>query len=118
MLHSGFEAAKYPNIWQTRAAKAAIDAGASVVVGAHPHVLKGARRYKGGFIAYSLGNFVFNRTNDVSAILKVVLDGHGVRETSWVLGPRERWRAGIPDERTTTYVKNLIRGLSMPLGGP
>ncbi|SDY13925.1 CapA family protein [Salimicrobium album] len=36
-----------------------IDAGADVIVGHHPHVLQGFEYYKDGFIAYSLGNFLF-----------------------------------------------------------
>lgn len=117
MMHSGFEGDSRPNIWQTMAAEAAIDAGAVLVVGAHPHVLQGARRYKKGFIAYSLGNFVFDRTDIVSAILKVTIDASGVKDVAWV---PVILRGGFPqltDDQTGTYVKNLLKGLSMPLGG-
>lgn len=37
----------------------AIDKGANLVIGHHPHVLQGVEEYKGSYIAYSLGNFVF-----------------------------------------------------------
>lgn len=40
-------------------AKACIDAGASVVLGHGPHILRGIELYKGGIIFYSLGNFLF-----------------------------------------------------------
>ena len=118
MVHSGFEGASYPNIWQIRAAETAIDAGATLVIGAHPHVLQGARRYKNGFIAYSLGNFVFDRTDIVSAILKVTLDARGVKDVEWVPVLLKNGYPQLTDERTGTYVRNLIKGLSMPLGGP
>lgn len=36
-----------------------VDAGADVIVGHHPHVLQGFEYYNNGFIAYSLGNFLF-----------------------------------------------------------
>ena len=39
-------------------AHAAIDAGASLVLGSGPHVIRGVERYRGRLIAYSLGNFV------------------------------------------------------------
>jgi poly-gamma-glutamate synthesis protein (capsule biosynthesis protein) len=39
--------------------RAAIDAGADVVIGHHPHVLQGVELYKGKYIIYSLGNLVF-----------------------------------------------------------
>ena len=41
-----------------------IDAGADLIVGGHPHVLQSFEYYKGKWIAYSLGNFIFT-TNDV-----------------------------------------------------
>ena len=45
-------------------ARKMIDAGADVVVGAHPHVTQGAEYYKGHLIVYSLGNFLFNGFKD------------------------------------------------------
>ena len=116
MIHSGFEQSQTPNIWQIDAARAAIDAGATLVLGAHPHVLEGARRYKHGFIAYSLGNFVFDGTDIVSAILRVTLDREGVKGVEWT---PVILRNGFPqptDEPTTRYVLNMIKGLSTPLG--
>ena len=40
-------------------AKACIDAGASVILGHGPHILRGIELYKDGIIFYSLGNFLF-----------------------------------------------------------
>jgi poly-gamma-glutamate synthesis protein (capsule biosynthesis protein) len=45
-------------------ARKMIDAGADVIVGAHPHVTQGAEYYKGHLIVYSLGNFLFNGFKD------------------------------------------------------
>jgi poly-gamma-glutamate synthesis protein (capsule biosynthesis protein) len=67
-LHSGYEYTDVPNSTQTGLAHAAIDAGASLVLGAHPHVLQGIEFYKGGVIAYSLGNFVFDLDNSDRAV--------------------------------------------------
>jgi poly-gamma-glutamate capsule biosynthesis protein CapA/YwtB (metallophosphatase superfamily) len=58
-LHWGYEYQDAPARWQIDAAHAFVDAGADAVIGHHPHVLQGIERYKGGVIAYSLGNFVF-----------------------------------------------------------
>ncbi|MDR3051791.1 MAG: CapA family protein [Oscillospiraceae bacterium] len=44
---------------QRQLARAAIDAGADVVVGHHPHVIQGIEKYKDRYILYSLGNLVF-----------------------------------------------------------
>jgi hypothetical protein len=41
-------------------ARKMVDAGADVIVGAHPHVTQGAEYYKENLIVYSLGNFLFN----------------------------------------------------------
>ena len=64
VLHWGTEYADAPSKWQIEAAHDFIDAGADVVVGHHPHVLQGIERYKGGVIAYSLGNFVFQNATE------------------------------------------------------
>ncbi len=59
-VHWGDEHQHVPNAFQRALGRAAIDAGASAVLGHHPHVLQTLERYGGGFIAYSLGNFVFD----------------------------------------------------------
>ncbi len=58
-FHWGEELTKYPKEYQIKLAHIAIDSGASVIIGHHPHVVQGIERYKNGLIFYSLGNFVF-----------------------------------------------------------
>lgn len=58
-FHWSDELQYYPSAYQKNYGRLCIDAGASVVLGHHPHVLQGIEVYKGGLIAYSLGNFVF-----------------------------------------------------------
>ena len=57
--HWGVEGENYPTKRQKDLAYAAIDAGAHMVIGHHPHVLQGVEEYKGRVIAYSIGNFCF-----------------------------------------------------------
>lgn len=57
--HWGAEGYYKPNNVQTDAGRAAIDAGAHIVWGTHPHVLQPIEEYNGGIIYYSLGNFSF-----------------------------------------------------------
>ncbi len=52
-----------PNTRQMQIAHMSIDAGASLVLGHHPHVLQPVEVYNGGIIFYSLGNFVFDQTS-------------------------------------------------------
>lgn len=64
-------------------AHAAVDAGADLVVGHGPHVLRGLEWYRGRLVAYSLGNFSSYRNlalsgaSGISGILQVSLDGDG-----------------------------------------
>ncbi|NMO23484.1 CapA family protein, partial [Pyxidicoccus fallax] len=58
-FHWGREGTYTPEPYQVRLAHAAIDAGASGVLGSHPHVLQSMELYQGAPVVYSLGNFVF-----------------------------------------------------------
>jgi len=58
-FHWGTEGKTELRDYQITLARAAIDAGASVVLGHHPHILQAVERYRQGAILYSLGNFVF-----------------------------------------------------------
>ena len=60
-MHAGIEYSLRPNRQQIEFAHAAIEAGARVVVGHHPHVVEPWERYRGGAIYYSLGNLVFDQ---------------------------------------------------------
>ena len=60
-MHAGIEYAGKPNNSQINFAHAAIDAGADLVIGHHPHVVQTLEKYKGKYIFYSLGNFVFDQ---------------------------------------------------------
>lgn len=59
MVHWGKERTDMPEPYQTDFGRQYIDAGADLVIGSHPHVLQGFETYKGKWIAYSLGNFIF-----------------------------------------------------------
>lgn len=60
-MHHGVEYTRAPTKAQIEFAHAAIDAGASLVIGHHPHVIQPQETYHGGLIFYSLGNFVFDQ---------------------------------------------------------
>jgi len=80
-FHWGTENSAITKPYQVAAAHRAIDAGADVVIGHHPHVLQGIERYKNGVIFYSLGNFAFgtaSKTAKRSVIARVILE-YGVK---------------------------------------
>jgi poly-gamma-glutamate synthesis protein (capsule biosynthesis protein) len=58
--HWGEERFRLPSPEQIKQAHRFIDAGASAILGHHPHVLQGSEHYQQGYIAYSLGNFLSN----------------------------------------------------------
>jgi hypothetical protein len=58
-FHWGNENQYYPIEAQTTLARYAIDNGADIILGHHPHVIQGIEKYKNRIIAYSLGNFSF-----------------------------------------------------------
>ncbi|MFD2699930.1 CapA family protein [Paenibacillus shunpengii] len=64
MSHWGEERQTMPNDIQTQLGHEFIDAGADLVIGGHPHVLQGLESYKGKWIAYSTGNFIFSRSTN------------------------------------------------------
>jgi hypothetical protein len=100
-----------------RFAHAVVDAGADLVVGSGPHVLRGMEWYKRRLIAYSLGNFagydVFSLGGPLStgAILRVTLDGAG-RFESGQLVPTHMVGAGLPALDDSEAAHGIVRTLS------
>ena len=91
-LHAGAEYTDSPTGQQRSIGHAAIDAGAMLVLGTHPHVLQGWEHYKNGLIVFSLGNFVFDLDSEdletlgprpfQTVILHVELTRDGVQSVS------------------------------------
>jgi poly-gamma-glutamate capsule biosynthesis protein CapA/YwtB (metallophosphatase superfamily) len=61
VAHWGVEYEDQPRPWVVNAAHMMVDAGADVVMGDHPHWVQSVEVYKGHYIAYSVGNFVFDQ---------------------------------------------------------
>ncbi|NTV22462.1 MAG: CapA family protein [Candidatus Yonathbacteria bacterium] len=86
-MHAGDEYATEPSDVQKEFAHAAIDAGASLVIGHHPHVLQPSERYHDGLILYSLGNFIFDQITpetQQSVIARVTFTDGVITETSFL----------------------------------
>lgn len=77
-LHFGEEYETEANQYQKDLARSLVDVGAKLVIGHHPHVLQPGEFYKDGYIAYSLGNFVFDQhfseETQTSAILEIIME--------------------------------------------
>jgi len=77
-LHGGYQFAEVSSDYFGDATRAAVDAGADLVIGHHPHVLQGFEIYHRTLIAYSLGNFVFDQeflATHASVVLRTVFEG-------------------------------------------
>jgi poly-gamma-glutamate capsule biosynthesis protein CapA/YwtB (metallophosphatase superfamily) len=87
MVHWGAELARCPRPWEQDLAQRMLDAGASVVVGAHPHVLQARVVGNGQLVAYSIGNFVFAGRSEATSrtgVLLVTVEPDGrVRDDQW-----------------------------------
>ncbi len=60
-MHAGTEYTRKPHRSQIVFARTAIDAGADLVIGTHPHWIQTFEEYRGRYIFYSLGNFIFDQ---------------------------------------------------------
>lgn len=78
-MHAGVEYVRQPHQPQIDFAHTAIDYGADLVIGAHPHWIQTIEKYKDKYIFYSLGNFIFDQewSQDTKEglVLKVSLEG-------------------------------------------
>jgi len=80
--HWGMEFIDRPSLNIQRLARQMVDAGASIILGHHPHVVQGIERYKNSLILYSLGNFLFdflwNRRARETMIANLFISDHGI----------------------------------------
>jgi len=97
--------------------RAVIDAGADLVIGHGPHVLRAMEVYRGRLVAYSLGNFAtYGRFNlggnqGIGAVLDVTLATDGALVAARILGTRQVG-AGIPVPDPDNAAADLVRVLS------
>lgn len=99
-------------------ARGVVDAGADLVIGHGPHVVRGMERYKDRLIAYSLGNFAtyygisVTGLKGIAPILMTTLDGDGRFVDGEIVSTIQLRPAGPsidPEQRAL----NLVRGLSI-----
>jgi poly-gamma-glutamate synthesis protein (capsule biosynthesis protein) len=110
LCHCGSEYSPTANAAQQAVAHAAIDAGASLYIGHHPHVPQPVESYKDGLIIYSLGNLVFDQAQsgnrNVSALAKITLQG--AKPTSLQLLPYQIFEYGQPRLATDLAKKEAV----------
>jgi poly-gamma-glutamate capsule biosynthesis protein CapA/YwtB (metallophosphatase superfamily) len=118
-FHWGKESTTVPNAQQRNVGRAAIDAGADLVIGTHTHSFQGIEFYGDGVIAYSLGNFVFTGASKLLAggVLRVQVapEGERLRVTEVALLPC--WiRDGVPTPSSEKGLRSKVNGVLRATG--
>jgi poly-gamma-glutamate synthesis protein (capsule biosynthesis protein) len=85
-MHAGTEYTRTPNQKQIDFAHSAIDFGADLVIGHHPHWIQTIEKYKNKYIFYSLGNFIFDQMwseeTKEGLVLKIQISKHQIPNNS------------------------------------
>ncbi len=79
--------ANAPTRQQEELARKMIDAGADLIVGSHPHVIQPLEQYRGRWVAYSLGNFIFDQKDPAThrgLMLKVTVRDKKIAQVTTV----------------------------------
>jgi len=104
-MHFGDEYQSEQNKEQEYFAKLAIDSGADLIFGGHPHTVQPVEKYKQGWIAYSLGNFVFDQNFSKETmeglLLNVSIEDKKIQKVSEI-------KIKISDEFQSTLGNNPI----------
>lgn len=86
LMHAGTEYTNLPNKQQKDFARSAVDSGADLVIGHHPHWVQLFELYQGKPIFYSLGNLIFDqmwsRETREGAVVKIVLEGEKLEKAA------------------------------------
>ena len=108
-VHWGNEFIDRPSFEQRRIAHEFVDAGATLIIGHHPHVVQGIEHCDGRLVAYSMGNFIFDsfiEDTRWSIILSITISGRDV--IGWKYVPIERNREHSPLFATGDRKKELV----------
>jgi poly-gamma-glutamate capsule biosynthesis protein CapA/YwtB (metallophosphatase superfamily) len=116
--HWGNEYSPVPEVRIRTMARQLIDAGADIILGSHPHVVRPVEKYKGHYIVYSMGNFV-SGMSDKYTDLGIMVQATIVKRAS---GTKVAALKVIPVFRDRTYgagrstyrVVNITRTLASP----
>lgn len=110
-IHWGYEYQRRADPAQRRMAEALLAAGADLIIGHHPHVVQETAVQSGRFVAYSLGNFVFDQGQGETGqglALRAVFDAEGLLAVQalpvWA-GPRPRLIAPETAEPLLTHIR-------------
>lgn len=120
-VHWGIERAEYPKQYQRNLAASYFEAGADLVIGAHPHVLQGIELIDGKPVFYSLGNYIFNNKLTNTALAEVTIKADGA--VSYRLLPayasngKTQFLAGEEAETLCDYLSRISANVKVESDG-
>ncbi len=111
-LHWGIEREALPQEYQTVIAKHCVEAGADVIIGAHPHVLQSVEFIEDKPVFYSLGNYIFNASIEKTMLVKVEIQADG--EVSYQLIPAsaKNWKTSCLEGKEAEALFSYINEIS------
>lgn len=116
-MHAGEEYTRQPTQAQIDFAHAAIDAGADIVIGAHPHWVQTTEQYNGKYIFYSLGNFVFDQewSQDTKEglMLKISLSKNGSCAAQPKLSPSGQQQVSCSDSLQGSSIPASLKQIQL-----
>ena len=132
-IHWGIEGDLIPMASQRQLAHTAIDLGAELVIGHHPHVVQGLEKYNGRMIVYSLGNFCFGgnqNPKDKDAMIFqqtfTMQDGKALLDDNWRVYPcsissvreRNNYQPTVATGDEGIRIRKKIQKITDAIGGP
>jgi poly-gamma-glutamate capsule biosynthesis protein CapA/YwtB (metallophosphatase superfamily) len=119
-FHWGTEYIPVPDAFQQEVARRTVEAGAHLVLGHHPHVVGGVAFLEQGFVAYSLGNFIFDQPFSVETeqglMLRALLDHTGLKQIRLVPVHIEAGQARVPPQPESTSALAEVFEIAESLG--
>ena len=118
-FHWGTERKYTPDQRQRDLACLAVDSGADLVLGHHPHVIQGFEFYQGRLIAYSMGNFVFSPGSEeghYTILTQFEMDSNGFRSAKIYPVYISSGRPQVMGGAEATSLLSRLAGLSAELG--
>ena len=120
-LHWGTENETELDWAQEKQAGEVVEAGADLIIGAHPHCLQQIDIVKGVPVVYSLGNFWFNSRTFDTGMIKVTLDENGLQSCQFIpclqSGSRTVLLYGEEKQRVIDYMQSISDGVHIDRDG-
>jgi len=120
-IHWGTENVSEPDWAQLDQAPKLAQAGADLIIGAHPHCLQGIAYFDDTPVIYSLGNFWFNSKTVDTGMVKVTIDGEGLKSFQFIPAVQSDCRVnlayGEEKERIINYMRTLSPGVTIDQEG-